>query len=50
MGLVVMAGGEGGCGGKGRWKGKAGKRLPVWAMGGGDGGVGSQGSTVAVES
>ena len=34
----------------GGWKGKMGKRFPVWVMGVGDGGVGTQGSTVTAEN
>ena len=45
VGLVkVMTGGGGG------WKGKKGKRFPVWAIGVGKGGVGIRGSTVAIEN
>ena len=48
VGLVeVMTGAGGGGGG---WKGKEGKRFPVWAIGVGEGGVGIRGSTVAIEN
>ena len=47
VGLVEVMTGVGGGGG---WKGREGKRFPVWATGVGKGGVGMQGSTVAVEN
>ena len=37
-------------GSEGGWKGKEGKRFPVWAMGIGEGGVGTPGSTVVEEN
>ena len=50
VGLTVAIGDVGeGVVGSG-YKGKEGKRFPVWATGVGDGGVGIQGSTVATEN
>ena len=50
MGLEVAIGGAGAGGGGGGWKGKEGKRFPVWVMGVGEGRVGIQGSMVTVEN
>ena len=47
VGLTVVIAGMGGGGG---WKGKEGKRFPVWATGVGKGGVGMQGRMVATEN
>ena len=47
VGLVEVMTGVGGGGG---WKGREGKRFPVWATGVGKGGVGMQGSMVAMEN
>ena len=46
MGLTEVMAGVGG----GGWKGKEGKRFPVWATGVGKGGVGMRGSMVATEN
>ena len=45
--LVVIGTGAGGGSG---WKGKEGKRFPVWVTGVGEGRVGMQGSTMAMEN
>ena len=47
---VMEVSGEGAGGGGGEWKGKEGKRLPVWAIGVGKGEVGKWGSTAAAEN
>ena len=50
MGLEVAIGVGGGGGGGGGWKGKKGKRFPVWATGVSEGRVGMCGSVVAMEN
>ena len=50
VGLEVAIGVGGGGGGGGGWKGKEGKRFPVWATGVSEGRVGMCGSVVAMEN